>query len=50
LISLTLQRGALDNVSVVVVGCEYDTRTIRADPSWRLDPAAATVPDRGLGG
>jgi serine/threonine protein phosphatase PrpC len=50
LISLTLQRGASDNVSIVVVGCEYDTRTIRADPSWRLDPATATVPDRGLGG
>jgi serine/threonine protein phosphatase PrpC len=50
LISLTLQRGALDNVSIVVVGCEYDTRTIRADPSWRLDPVTATVPDRGLGG
>jgi serine/threonine protein phosphatase PrpC len=35
LISLTLQRGASDNVSVVVVGCDYDTRTIRADAVWR---------------
>jgi hypothetical protein len=30
-----LQRGASDNVSVVVVGCDYDTRTIRADAVWR---------------
>ena len=48
LISLTLQRGASDNVSIVVVACDYETRTIRADPSWRAE-AATIVPDRGLG-
>jgi serine/threonine protein phosphatase PrpC len=50
LITLTLQRGASDNVSIVVVACEYDTRTIRADPSWRADASVSVVPDRGIGG
>jgi serine/threonine protein phosphatase PrpC len=49
LITLTLQRGASDNVSIVIVACEYDTRTIRADPSWRTDATASLVPDRGIG-
>jgi protein phosphatase len=44
LITLTLQRGASDNVSIVIVACEYDTRTIR------LDSNAPFVPDRGIGG
>ena len=49
LITLTLQRGASDNVSVVVVACE-DDRTIRADPSWRAHTNASSAPDRGIGG
>ena len=50
LITLTLQRGASDNVSVVIVACEYDTRTIRADASWGAGVRAPLVPDRGIGG
>lgn len=50
LVTLTLQRGAADNVSVVIVACEYDTRTIRADASLRADASASAVPDRGIGG
>jgi serine/threonine protein phosphatase PrpC len=50
LITLTLQRGASDNVSVVIVACEYDTRTIRADASWGAGARASPVPDRGIGG
>jgi protein phosphatase len=49
LISLTLQRGASDNVSVIVIACEYETRTIRADPSWGSETMASIVPDRGIG-
>jgi serine/threonine protein phosphatase PrpC len=49
LITLTLQRGASDNVSIVIIGCEYETRTIRADPSWKADAAADAIPDRGIG-
>ena len=49
LISLTLQRGASDNVSVIVIACEYETRTIRADPSWQPETMAGIVPDRGIG-
>jgi protein phosphatase len=49
LITLTLQRGASDNVSIIIIACEYDTRTIRADSLWRSGEAAA-VPDRGIGG
>jgi serine/threonine protein phosphatase PrpC len=47
LIALTLERGAADNVSVVVVACDYDTRTIRSERPRRDD---ASVPDRGVGG
>ena len=50
LITLTLQRGASDNVSVVIVACEYDTRTIRADAFRGADSKASLVPDRGIGG
>jgi len=47
LVALTLQRGASDNVSIVVVDCEADMRTVRADrlPSH----AGAVVADRGIG-
>jgi protein phosphatase len=45
LIELTLQRGASDNVSIVVVACQYDTRTVRADASWRA--ALATTERSG---
>jgi serine/threonine protein phosphatase PrpC len=48
LISLTLQRGASDNVSIIVVACDYDTRTVRFDASWSAQAAAAA--DRSLGG
>jgi serine/threonine protein phosphatase PrpC len=44
LITLTLQRGASDNVSVVIVACDYDTQTTR------FDSTASFVPDRGIGG
>jgi serine/threonine protein phosphatase PrpC len=44
LITLTLQRGAFDNVSVVIVACELDARTIR------VEATAPLVPDRGIGG
>jgi serine/threonine protein phosphatase PrpC len=44
LITLTLQRGAFDNVSVVIVACEHDTRTIR------VEATAPLVPDRMIGG
>ena len=50
LISLTLQRGASDNVSIIVVACEYETSTILADSSWRARANDSTVPDRGIGG
>jgi serine/threonine protein phosphatase PrpC len=50
LISLTLQRGASDNVSIIVVACDYDTRTIRADASQWAQTLAVGAPDRGVGG
>jgi serine/threonine protein phosphatase PrpC len=50
LIALTLERGAADNVSIVVIACDYDTRTIRSGPPWRSDASASGVPDRGIGG
>jgi serine/threonine protein phosphatase PrpC len=34
LLALTLQRGASDNVSLIVVACDADNRTIRSDGSW----------------
>jgi serine/threonine protein phosphatase PrpC len=39
LITLTLQRGASDNVSIVIVDCQYDS-----------DGVTAVVADRGIGG
>ncbi len=50
LISLTLQRGASDNVSVIVVACDYDNRTIRADASRWAQTAAPSASDRGVAG
>ena len=38
LIDLTLQRGASDNVSLIIVACDFDTRTVRAGP-WRAEVA-----------
>ena len=47
LIALTLRRGASDNVSIVVVDCEADARTVRSD---RLPlHEGAGVADRGIG-
>jgi serine/threonine protein phosphatase PrpC len=43
LIDLTLQRGASDNVSVVIIACEFSARTAVADASWRAAAAAASV-------
>jgi protein phosphatase len=40
LLNLTLQRGASDNVSLIVVACEDDQRTIRVESSWRAQAAA----------
>jgi serine/threonine protein phosphatase PrpC len=39
LITLTLQRGASDNVSIIIVDCEYGS-----------DSATTPIPDRGIGG
>jgi serine/threonine protein phosphatase PrpC len=41
LLALTLLRGANDNVSLIVVACDHDSRTVRADGSWRAEVAAA---------
>jgi len=49
LLALTLRRGASDNVSIVVVACENDMRTVRANGAWRKDIAGAGVADRGIG-
>jgi serine/threonine protein phosphatase PrpC len=35
LIALTLERGASDNVTVMVVVCDDDTRTVRSDGEWQ---------------
>jgi serine/threonine protein phosphatase PrpC len=48
LIALTLQRGASDNVSVVVVACESDARTIRSGGGWRKENVGGGIPDRGI--
>jgi serine/threonine protein phosphatase PrpC len=50
LITLTLQRGASDNVSIIVVDCELDARDALIDPFQRVDAGATLVPDRGIGG
>jgi serine/threonine protein phosphatase PrpC len=41
LIELTLQRGASDNVSLIVIACVSDSQTVRVDGSWRAEAAAA---------
>ena len=40
LLALTLQRGASDNVSLIIVVCDADTRTVRTDGAWRRDVLA----------
>jgi serine/threonine protein phosphatase PrpC len=35
LLALTLLRGASDNVSLIVVACDADPRTVRPDGAWR---------------
>ena len=42
LIALTLQRGAKDNVSVVIVVCDADNRTIRSDGAWMREIVSGT--------
>jgi protein phosphatase len=37
LVALTLQRGATDNVSLIVVACDDASQTIRDDGSWRAE-------------
>ncbi len=37
LLALTLQRGASDNVSLIVVVCDADPRTVRSDGAWRRE-------------
>ena len=37
LLALTLQRGASDNVSLIVVVCDADQRTVRSDGDWRRE-------------
>lgn len=37
LLALTLQRGASDNVSLIVVLCEANTGAVRSDGAWRRD-------------
>ena len=49
LVALTLRRGASDNVSIIVVACENESRTIRSDGAWREDAVGAGVADRGIG-
>jgi serine/threonine protein phosphatase PrpC len=49
LIAMTLQRGASDNVSVIVIACESDMRTIRSEGSWRKNAGGQGIPDRGIG-
>jgi serine/threonine protein phosphatase PrpC len=45
LVELTLQRGASDNVSVIVIACDREGRTIRSEGTWRAK-ATAVRPDR----
>ncbi len=49
LIALTLQRGASDNVSIIIVACENNMRTIRSEGASRNDAINAGVADRGIG-
>lgn len=48
MIALTLERGATDNVSVVVVVCDPDTRTLRSDGEWRRELTARNATPPGL--
>ena len=49
LVALTLQRGASDNVSVVIVICDViDDRTVRDDAAWRRALAARVEPKPAL--
>ncbi|HLW89981.1 MAG TPA: protein phosphatase 2C domain-containing protein [Roseiarcus sp.] len=41
LVELTLQRGASDNVSLIVIACAFDQQTVRLDGAWRAEAAAA---------
>ena len=41
LLALTLQRGASDNVSLIVVACDADQRTVRSDGAWRREVIAS---------
>jgi protein phosphatase len=49
LIAQTLQRGANDNVTIIVVACEDTGRTVRVDSAARAENAGAMIADRGLG-
>jgi serine/threonine protein phosphatase PrpC len=49
LISLTLNRGASDNVSIVIVACESNTKTVRADGAWSKAAVGGGIADRGIG-
>jgi serine/threonine protein phosphatase PrpC len=40
LLELTLQRGASDNVSLVIVTCDDETHAVRAESSWRARAAS----------
>ena len=46
LLALTLQRGASDNVSLIIVVCDADQRTVRSDGAW-LKAAAARSEAKG---
>jgi serine/threonine protein phosphatase PrpC len=42
LLALTLQRGASDNVSLIVIACDFDRRTVRSEEPWRAEVAAGS--------
>ncbi|MGD0561478.1 MAG: protein phosphatase 2C domain-containing protein [Roseiarcus sp.] len=46
LIALTLQRGASDNVSLIVVVCDPDQRTVRSNGGWLRAAAARSEAKR----
>ncbi|SRR5579883_2033045 len=39
LLDLTLERGASDNVTLIVIACQDDAHTVRADSAWRAQAA-----------
>jgi serine/threonine protein phosphatase PrpC len=49
LLALTLQRGASDNVSIIIIACEYDASTVRMDRAEWQAMQESVVPDRGIG-